>query len=364
MTIIELNGEIGWDIWPQSVGAQLKAAKGDDLTVRFSSVGGDVFEGGDIYNMLADYKNDNPGATMSLEIGAVAASMGSAISSSPVWDSISIVPTSVYMIHNPSSLAWGDYREMISRATFLEKLRDMYAGVYATKAETELSEIQTMMDDETWFFGQEIIDAGFADSMREAPKNTIGDKMVMVASMKAKFTEMKRRQSELSEGSSFDQERAAAVLRTPPAMAAEQKPKEEPIEPETPATIGGENNPAQAGDTEENKVMDKNELMKDSPQVYAESKADGVAEERERVAALAAMKKEDQYKELPEVLVVIDECIENGKTADQAQPLMVAAMMKIMKDPARMAVLESPGDLGGEGGENASTETRSRSVEV
>ena len=85
MVILEWSGEIGWELWSGRVKNDLKMSDGD-ITVRFSSVGGDIFEGADIINLLMDHKRDNPNVKMHLELKGVAASMGSAIASSPVWD--------------------------------------------------------------------------------------------------------------------------------------------------------------------------------------------------------------------------------------------------------------------------------------
>lgn len=160
MIILEWIGEIGWELWPGRIKGDLKSNTGEDLTVRFSSIGGDIFEGADIMTMLSNHKKDNSGIKMNLELGGVAASMGSAIASSPVWDNITVDPLTAHMIHRPSSFVFGDHEDMRARADFLEKAGNVYAKLYSDKSGTPVEEIQTSMKDETWLFGQEIVDAG------------------------------------------------------------------------------------------------------------------------------------------------------------------------------------------------------------
>ena len=215
MKILEWMGEIGWDLWVSELKRQLKDTKGDDVTIRFSSIGGSIFEGGDMFNMLSDHKRDNPGVRMNLEIKSVAASYGSLIAASPVWNEITIEPTTMFMLHNPWSIAIGDFMAMQSEADFLKSARDMYIGIYAAASERTVEEITEMMNTETWLFGQEIVDAGFANKIIEQPElSDPQDKILTMASMKAKFNDMKKNQKKLSEDEGFNQKRAAACLRT------------------------------------------------------------------------------------------------------------------------------------------------------
>ncbi|KKK80367.1 hypothetical protein LCGC14_2824190, partial [marine sediment metagenome] len=222
MTVLEWSGEIGWELWTPELRAQLKASKGDDLTIRFSSVGGSLFEGGDIFNLLADHRRDHPKIKMNLEIKSTALSMGSAIAASPVFDDVSVEQTSMFMLHNPWTIAIGDFDEMQGRADFLKSARDMFARVYSAKSGQSITDTIDDMSAETWFFGQEIIDAGFANRMNESVSSAepaagivgIGqDKALILAAVKIKFQQMKKRQKELNEGVEFDEERAVACLK-------------------------------------------------------------------------------------------------------------------------------------------------------
>lgn len=347
MTIIELSGEIGWDIWPKNVSEQLKKAGSDDLMVRFSSIGGSVFDGSDIMTLFVDHKRDNPGIKMDLELKAVAASMGSAIAASPVWDSVGVDSTTGYMIHNPSSLAWGDFRELQSMADFLSSMRSVYSDLYSSRSGKSKKEIESLMDSESWFFGQGIVDNGFADKVitsEDAGGEPLAegeednqDENIIIFEMKKKLEEMKKHQKEVS--GAFDKDRAVACLSKIPGTDKKGTKLSDDSKKTAPVQKGRK--------TEVPEVETKAELMKELPEVYAESKMDGVKTERERVAALMALKQKEEYKGIPEVVQVIDTAIEEGNSPEEVQPLMMAAMVKIMKDPARVDEIESPGDIQG-----------------
>ncbi len=455
MTILEWYGQIGWDLWLPQLRAQLKNAKGEDITVRFSSIGGSIFEGSDIFNMIADHKRDNPNIQMNLEVKAIAASMASAIAASPAWDNITVESTSWLMIHNPSNIAWGDFRAMQDEADFLEKARDMWAAVYAAKSGDTLEDAQEMMNDTTWLFGQEIIDAGFADEMNDAAGSNDAsgsngvDKTVSMRQMKAKFAEMKKQQRDLSEDEGFDKQRAVACLRmSTPTMAVttyksnaklidtswdsaasenrwrdhvgvessddlpkasytkrfaywdpedeenfgayklphwdhsdsegefvniaavrnalarlpqtdipeDEKPTVESLlsryldrfnEEQDTAESSSNKNLDQTGMNQTEVLMDKAELKEKHPAIYDETVQGGVMIERARVKALTDMKALDEYKDIPEVCATIDKAIEDGKTPDEAQSLVMAVMVKIVRDPAHTSSIESPGDIEG-----------------
>ena len=343
MTVLEWSGEIGWELWTPELRAQLKASKGDDLTVRFSSLGGSIFEGSDIFNMLADHRRDNPKIKMNLEIKATAASMGSAIAASPVWDEITVEPTSIFMIHNPMSIAFGDFKRMEKMTAFLKGLRDIWGKVYALKSDSSISNINEMMEVETNFFGQEIVDAGFADKMNEPAQGTNDGpqaKIVAIETMKVKFQEMKQRQRELNEGIEFDEERAVACLKTGNSKSSNNTNTNKPKKPE------------QSGKSAED-IMDKAELKKDNPAVYNDTVQDGVKVERDRVKELTTMKTRDEYKDIPEVVAVIDKGIAEGNKPDEVLTMVNATVFKLINDPKRVESQESPGAI--QGGDQKTT---------
>lgn len=352
MKILEWNGEIGYDLWSSKARADLKLISKEDIKVKLSSVGGDIFEGADIMTAVADYKRANPDSKMHLELGGVAASMGSAIASSPEWETVSVETTTAYMIHRPSSFVYGDFDDMRARADFLEKANDVYAKLYSTKSGKELTEIQSMMKDTTWFFGQEIVDNGFADNVLESEQT--GDKDMILTGMKNKFSSMCDNQAKLHDGENFDTVKAAAYFKT-------EKPKmvipTENVDNNTPSVVEGQSNM-------EVPIMNEEELKKDHSKLYDSVMASGETKERDRVKKLSEMKTKEEYKAIPEVVAVLDKAILDGNSIDEAQTMMNAAMVAVLRNPNMAANLDSPEDLGSGDKETPVMKTKKKISEV
>jgi len=352
MKVIELTGEIGWEIWAEDVRQKLHDANGESITVRWSTLGGNVFEGSDIMSLFIDYKRDHPEALMYLEIKAVAASMGSAIAALDLWESIGVDRTTAYMIHNPSTFAYGDYREMDSMSKFLKDMRDVYVGIYKDRTNKSESEISDLVNAETWFFGQAIIDNGFADKI--ITKDDAGgepvidgdsekDETIIIIDMKKKFSEMKKRQKELSE--SMQNKIDTAAFYKLPEVIMKKLTKDSTVKSSSnnnPVSMAGKSN-------KELSEMTPEELKKENPETYAAIMKAGAEKEREanteRVKKLTEMKAKPEYQKFPDALKVIDEAIEGTMSYEEVQPLVMAAIVGTINDPAKMAALESPGSL-------------------
>lgn len=159
---IRIYDVIGWPfIEAGEFAKELDAIEADKIELKINTPGGDVFDGTAIYNML----NDHP-AQISTKIEGIAASMGSIIALAGDKGHREISKTGQYMIHNPSSLAWGDYRTMNGTAELLlETIGAPMVQLYTEVTGKESTEIQTLMDNESWFTGQKAVDAGFIDKV-------------------------------------------------------------------------------------------------------------------------------------------------------------------------------------------------------
>lgn len=148
-----------YGVTAERINRQLKSATGD-ITVEISSDGGDVFEGVRIFNLLKNYSKG--------EITTVAMSQAISIASyiflagkhRVVYDN------SIYMIHNASNGARGDYRLMAKNSDTLKRVTDIMSREYARATQRSKEEVDNELDEETWFFGQEILDSGFATEVR------------------------------------------------------------------------------------------------------------------------------------------------------------------------------------------------------
>lgn len=324
MKTITFFGEIGAELFAVDLAAELKAAGKEDILLKFSSIGGSIFEGGDIYNVLADHRRENPGIKMNLEIKSTALSMGSLLAASPVWDEITVEQNTMLMLHNPFSIAIGDFLEMRKTADFLESARDMYAKIYADRSKKGDSEIKNIMSAVTWYFGPEIVAAGFADRLLENA-TVPQDRVMVMAAMEEKFVKMKSSQSKKNAGKVFDLERAAACFNQGSKKAIS----------------------VEAG----TKKLTKAEFIKKYPEVYQENVEKGIKKERARIKELTAMKARDEYKNIPQVAAVFDKAVAEGTSPPEIQPLIMAALLLKTRDPfkAQAAAEEGPGHITGFG---------------
>ena len=178
MPKIVIEGEIGWDTTSREVKNQLKNMRGD-LEVEISSVGGSIYQGIEIFNALEKYE----GHITTINIG-MAASMASYLML--VGDSIKAYDNATYMIHNGSTFAWGDHNKLRKTADHVEQLSALICKKYMEKTGKSEAELRTMMDDETFLYGDEMLEHGFVDEMISTDKNK--DKSSALASFQASIS--------------------------------------------------------------------------------------------------------------------------------------------------------------------------------
>lgn len=129
----------------------------EDIEVIVNSGGGDVFSGSEIYTSLKEY----PG-NVNVKVVGVAASAASVIAMA--GSKIEMSPTAQMMIHNASSIAVGDNREMQTAYNMLTSANKAVANAYIAKTGKSEQEITDLMNEETWFSADTAVEQGFADS--------------------------------------------------------------------------------------------------------------------------------------------------------------------------------------------------------
>lgn len=161
-----LYGDIGG--WMDGVGAdefsrEVAALDVGVIDVRLNSGGGSVFEGQAIYNALSRHP-----AMININIDGIAASIASVIAMA--GDEIKITEGSHVMIHKPWSFAMGDAESMRKEAGVLDSLESGIVDIYAARTNRPRSQLEKWINEETWFKGQDAVDAGFADSVIPAKR--------------------------------------------------------------------------------------------------------------------------------------------------------------------------------------------------
>lgn len=285
-----------------------------EMRITIDSPGGDVFEGITIFNIIRDFARNNPNVEITTYIQGMAASMASVIALA-AWsvnprNAVIVEDNSIFMIHDAWGIVVGNANDMREGAEWFSKVDDMLRAVYVRRSGKSDDEIKAMMDAESWLWGNEIIEAGFADAIMDSTNSN--DRNESIVSAKAAFTKsqdlMRRvsaKQKECGGGKSF---RAAAMAL---GIAGGLLPKNE-------ADFSAEN---KKGDSSMKITVD--ELKKDNPEIYAQIVHDGeksgIAKEQARVSRLLALGEKSGAKEFAL------ECIKNG--SDPSDEKVIDAFM-------------------------------------
>lgn len=143
---------------------ELNESKGP-ITVWINSPGGDCIAAAQIYNMLMDYKGD-----VTVKIDGIAASAASVIAMAGTR--VLMSPVSLLMIHNPSTLAFGDKYEMGKVIEMLDAVKDSIMNAYEIKTGLSQKELSKLMDNETWMDAKKALELKFCDEIMGKVENS------------------------------------------------------------------------------------------------------------------------------------------------------------------------------------------------
>lgn len=130
----------------------------NEINLHINSLGGDVFEGLAMFNLLKQHK-----ANVKVYIDGIAASIASVIAMA--GDTIYMPKNSMMMIHNCWSYACGNSKEFRKLADDLDKIMEASIESYMSKINITKEELKELLDNETWLTAQECFDMGFADEI-------------------------------------------------------------------------------------------------------------------------------------------------------------------------------------------------------
>lgn len=160
--VIDIHDEIGyWGVTAKDFAAQLKAAGSiTQITLNIDCPGGDCNDGFTIYDALK-----NSGAQITVNITGLAASMASVIMLA--GNTINIAENGRVMIHRVTGGASGNTDDLAAAAAITKQFEDRIVSLYIARTGQDETAIRDLMKAElgTWFFGQQAIDAGFADAI-------------------------------------------------------------------------------------------------------------------------------------------------------------------------------------------------------
>lgn len=149
----------GWDATcPKDISSLLNEVNGtDDIILEMNSPGGSVIPAHEIWTAIMSYSGN-------IEIHVVGLA-GSAASEILTACKSLISPVGNVMIHNCSTSAWGDYREMDGASQMLQTINQSIRNAYKEKTGLGDDKLKELMDKTTWMSAQEAVEYGFVDGI-------------------------------------------------------------------------------------------------------------------------------------------------------------------------------------------------------
>lgn len=167
MREIHLNGYIddeewfGDEITPESLHEMLYNRGSDaqeDLRIILNSYGGSCNAAVRMFDDLRAY----PG-NVHIVISGTAASAATVLATAA--DRLEMTPGSLWMIHDPSIMAWGNERDLEEAIRLLRACKESILNVYSGRCRKTRDEISAMMRDTTWMDASAALQDGFIDGI-------------------------------------------------------------------------------------------------------------------------------------------------------------------------------------------------------
>jgi ATP-dependent protease ClpP protease subunit len=158
--IYDLIGD--WGVSADAFAREVADLRADQIDVRLNSQGGDAWDGVAIYNALRVHP-----ARCEVYVDGVAASAASVIAMA--GERVVMRRGSRMMVHDASSMCWGNGAAMREMAEILDGISDDMADVYAAKAGGTAEQWRERMrgegkNDGTWYSALEAVAIGLADA--------------------------------------------------------------------------------------------------------------------------------------------------------------------------------------------------------
>lgn len=161
--LLHIYDEIGYfGVTAADMISDLAGVKGD-LEVHLNTPGGEVFDGIAIYNALKSRDG-----LVRVVVDSLAASIGSVIAMAADPGNLIVAKNASMMIHDGFGMAIGNAKDMREMADLLDKTSGNIASIYADRTGQPAAQWREAMLAETWYVGQEAVDAGLADFVQGA----------------------------------------------------------------------------------------------------------------------------------------------------------------------------------------------------
>ena len=247
----------GDEITPQMFRDELNAGEGD-VTVWINSPGGNVFAAAEIYTMLKDYKG-----SITVKIDAIAASAASVVAMA--GDVVQMSPVAMLMIHDPSTVAMGNTKDMEKAIEVLNEVKESIINAYASKSGLSHARIANLMSNETWMNAKKAVELGFADEVLFEAKQKASDEPEQTPDEEPGEGEEKKPFQQDAAGHLFSSRQMDLIVLNrlgvkPNTPAAQTEPPSDP--PAEAGPVLDMDGKTEAGDYSYNVLMKQLEYMK------------------------------------------------------------------------------------------------------
>ncbi len=172
------------------------AGKVDKLTVYLNTIGGNFADGLPIYNLLAQHP-----AHVTVKVMGYALSIGSVIMLAA--DRIECAENGLVMIHRAQGFTYGDAGDHQKTAEILTKHEAAVIPRYAAKMGKTHSEVQALLNAETWYTAAEALQAGLVDAISGKAEADAAEQAGMQADGQAIMQHYRHVPRQLAQGAGY-----------------------------------------------------------------------------------------------------------------------------------------------------------------
>ena len=279
------------------------------IDIFINSPGGSVSSALAINGILSRHK-----AGITIHVTGLAASAATLITSLKNAKTV-ISKGSLFMIHNPMSMAFGNAEELEKQAAVLNKCAESMRSIYADKTGLEDKEIKSLMDAESWFTAEEAVEKGFADEIDEGEQVTAymkDDHILAIAGCEWDLKNLRKPSKEMLMSKKPEDPKPAAKVEDTQIVAKAEEKKPE--------------------------AMTAEKLNAEHPDLFKAIVAEAVQSERKRIQALSEIDNGANHD------LVIKAMFEEPMTAEQVA-IETIKMQKNQTDNQAKALAEDAAAL-------------------
>ena len=171
MRDLTLNGYIDDEVWfgdeitPETLHESLYGANNefsDDVHIRLNSYGGSCNAAVRMFDDIRAY----PGS-VSITVSGTAASAATMLCMAA--DRLEITPGSLFMIHDPSMMAFGNERDLTDAISLLRACKESILNMYERRVRISRNDAADMMTAATWMDANAAFERGFVDAITDDP---------------------------------------------------------------------------------------------------------------------------------------------------------------------------------------------------